>query len=247
MSDRTPIRAVLFDAVGTLIYPDPPAVDVYFEVGRRHGSTLDKETIGGRFAAAFAAQITADRCESPLTTPCADPLFRQPTSENREYDRWQKIVADVFRDLPQAKEKLFPALWAHFAEAGHWSVYSDVQPLLEVLAKTRLRLGIASNFDRRLFDIHRDLDPLQSLEQVFCSSRLGFAKPDVRFFRAIEETLQLPAEAIVFVGDDPLNDLAGGHAAGWNSLLIDRTGNRNESARLSTLAELPDLLAALTA
>src|SRR5262245_26831348 len=32
------VRAVVFDAVGTLITPDPPAPAVYSAVGRRHGS-----------------------------------------------------------------------------------------------------------------------------------------------------------------------------------------------------------------
>src|SRR5207302_1039003 len=47
------VRAVFFDAVGTLIHPEPPAGAVYAEVGRRHGSRLTAAEIARRFAAAF--------------------------------------------------------------------------------------------------------------------------------------------------------------------------------------------------
>ena len=49
------VRAVVFDAVGTVIHPDPPAAEVYVEVGRRFGSRLGMADIVGRFAAAFRA------------------------------------------------------------------------------------------------------------------------------------------------------------------------------------------------
>ena len=38
--DLTGVRAVAFDAVGTLIYPEPPVAQVYAAVGRRKPATL---------------------------------------------------------------------------------------------------------------------------------------------------------------------------------------------------------------
>ncbi len=34
------VDAVFFDAVGTLIHPEPAAAQAYAEIGRRHGSQL---------------------------------------------------------------------------------------------------------------------------------------------------------------------------------------------------------------
>src|SRR5207253_3715625 len=57
----TGVRAVVFDAVGTLITPDPPAPAVYAEVGRKFGSRLGVEVIAARFRAAFRAGEETDR------------------------------------------------------------------------------------------------------------------------------------------------------------------------------------------
>ena len=51
MAGLTKIRGVLFDAVGTLIYPDPPVAEAYRSIGRRFGSRLSVEQIAARFPA----------------------------------------------------------------------------------------------------------------------------------------------------------------------------------------------------
>ena len=40
------IRAVAFDAVGTLIFPNPGAATVYAEAAARHGMSMDPADIG---------------------------------------------------------------------------------------------------------------------------------------------------------------------------------------------------------
>ena len=47
------IAAVVFDAVGTLIEPAPPAAEVYAAVGRKYGSRLSVPEVAPRFRAAF--------------------------------------------------------------------------------------------------------------------------------------------------------------------------------------------------
>ena len=65
------VRAIFFDAVGTLIHPTPPASVVYEAVGRRHGSRLGPEAIDLRFRTAFYRQEEID----------VSAGFRQPISE----------------------------------------------------------------------------------------------------------------------------------------------------------------------
>src|SRR5438309_3573496 len=81
------IRAVVFDAVGTLIYPQPPAAVVYAQVGQQLGSRRTVEEIGARFAVAFQQEELIDRRGD----------FR--TSEEQELLRWQRIVAAVLDDV----------------------------------------------------------------------------------------------------------------------------------------------------
>ena len=57
------IEAVVFDAVGTLLHPEPSAVEVYAEVGRRQGTRHTAE---------------GPRTEPRLVTPRRLPSERPP-------------------------------------------------------------------------------------------------------------------------------------------------------------------------
>ncbi len=92
-------RVVFFDAVGTLIHPEPSAPAVYAAVGRRFGSRLDVETIARRFRDAFRRQETIDR------------LAGWRTDEGRELARWPAIVAETLADIADP-EACFRELYA---------------------------------------------------------------------------------------------------------------------------------------
>ena len=97
-------RAVVFDAVGTLIHPDPPAAVVYSEVGKVFGSRLALDEIADRFRRAFAQQEEIDR------------VAGLHTSEEREVRRWRQIVRQVLDDVSDF-ESCFQQLFNHFSEA----------------------------------------------------------------------------------------------------------------------------------
>jgi 2-haloacid dehalogenase len=49
---------------------------------------------------------------------------------------------------------------------------------------------------------------------VLISEEMGIAKPDPRFFAAALEALDLPADQVLCVGDNPVSDIGGAQAAG---------------------------------
>jgi len=69
------VRAVAFDAVGTLVEPWPPVGEAYAAAGCRHGITLDAETARSRFRAAWRRQELADAA--------ATPAFRGPARSSQ--------------------------------------------------------------------------------------------------------------------------------------------------------------------
>jgi putative hydrolase of the HAD superfamily len=217
------VKAVVFDAVGTLLHADPPVADVYHLAGWQHGSQLTRDEVGRRMRAAFAASETGEG------------LIRQATSEPLEHERWRRIVTTVFEDVPDAGESLFRMLWRHFAQPEHWRLFDDAAAVLDELATRGLRLAIASNFDRRLHAICRAWPPLRRCERCFVSSEVGFPKPDRRLFTAIERELGLPPEELLLVGDDWTNDIEGARAAGWRAVWLQRkTGPRQEGIQSLT-------------
>jgi putative hydrolase of the HAD superfamily len=211
----------LFDAVGTLIYPDPPVAEAYHAAGQKFGSRLSVDEIRGRFRAALSANQACG----------------EATSEFRERDRWRRIVCSVLDDVTEGSEVLFEFLWQHFAQPQHWRTFDDVAALAEL--RTRgYRIGIASNFDDRLIRIAAAFPALAICEAVFVSSNVGFTKPDRRFFRAIEEQLAANPTRIALVGDDEISDVQGATEAGWRAVRLDRRGSISSPEAIRSLVEL---------
>jgi putative hydrolase of the HAD superfamily len=225
------VQVVLFDAVGTLLHPEPAVAVAYHAVGRRFGSRLSPEDIEPRFRAAFARQESIDQAAG------------HQTDEARERARWQAIVGEVFSDVPDPSD-LFTALWEHFAQPRHWAVYPDVAECWRRLAARGLELGLASNFDARLESICRGIEPLSACRWVFASSCIGHRKPSPTFFQAVQQSLRLPADAILLVGDDRHNDFQAARAAGWQAILLDRQSRPDSSTPhvIASLEQLPGLL-----
>ncbi len=241
------VKAVLFDAVGTLIRPVPSVADAYFAAGRKYGSSRTSSEIAARFASAWRIEQHREPVHSGDSETGVEnfqPLLRNPTSESLEVHRWQRIVAHVLDDVVEAQQQLFTDLWDHFSESCHWRLFDDVPSAWNSCRELGLRVGIASNFDGRLVRLCSQFAPLTQCPALFYSSAVGFSKPDPRFFDAVAKQLELRPNQILLVGDDLENDLIGARAAGWHALLIDRD-RRNPSAEvIHSLIEISGLFRA---
>jgi len=229
---RSGLKAVFFDAVGTLIHPEPPAAAVYARVARPLGSRLALPVITKRFQTAFARQEALDRAAG----------FR--TSEAREVCRWRQIVADVLDDVPDT-EVCFQELYGHFGRPEAWTCDPQAAPLLERLKERGLLLGMASNYDQRLHAVVAGKPELRLLRRVVLSSEVGWRKPAAEFFAALAGAAGVPPEAILFVGDDPQNDYSGAELAGLTAVLLDRRARHAGVVprRMEQLVELDSLVA----
>jgi putative hydrolase of the HAD superfamily len=219
------IRAVYFDAVGTLLFPTPSATTMYAEVAARHGMTVNADEVRTRLWAKFREEEEIDRQAGWIT------------SEHREQQRWRNIVQHC---LPGSSEELFHELYSHFAQPHAWSLAPGTGEVLSELHKRGLCVGLASNYDSRLSSVvagHEALAPLR--DHVFISSLVSWRKPAPGFFAAVVQSAQCDPSQIVFVGDDLENDVAGATAAGMRAVLIDPEGKHiAHSNRITLLNEL---------
>jgi putative hydrolase of the HAD superfamily len=225
------IRAVFFDAVGTLIYPEPPAAVVYGAISRCYGSRLEPAEIGRRFCAAFERQERLDR----------DNAWR--TSEEREIERWRCIVGEVLDDVADA-EGCFRELFTHFGRPEAWRLDPDAAGVLRELAGRGCLLGMASNYDSRLRSVVAGLPALEPLRHLVISSEVGWRKPAPQFFAALCRDVGLPPEQILLVGDDWENDYEGGRAAGLRTMLVNARGEHSQRV-MNRIGRLTDLVEAL--
>ena len=219
---------VFFDAVGTLLHPQPPAPVVYAAVGRRFGSRLDEAGIAQRFRAAFRRQEQADHS------------IGLRTSEEREWMRWRAIVAEVLDDVSDP-EGCFAELHAQFARPDAWRCEPHTSHVLETLSVRGHRLGVASNFDARLRRVVEGLSDLRLVRQLVISSEIGWRKPAPSFFAEMCQRVDSPPGRIVYVGDDENNDYAGGRAFGLQVVLLDPT-RRARVAPEDVITSLTELL-----
>jgi putative hydrolase of the HAD superfamily len=224
------IRAIVFDAVGTLLHPDPSAAKVYTRVGKQFGSRLASMLIAQRFRDAFAAEEAVDRRNG----------FR--TSETRERERWQQIVRRVLDDVPDAGA-CFAALYEHFSRPDAWRCEEAAAAVIATLGERGYTLGLASNYDHRLRSVVAGIPALHPLRHLIISSEVGWRKPAPQFFAAVRAALDLRARQIVYVGDDFANDYEGALAGGLQAVLFDPKDSvkTHSVTRVATLHDLPPL------
>lgn len=220
----SPLSWIIFDAVGTLIQPHPPVAVAYWQVGRRYGSRLSLTEVDRRFREAFG------RSEGDLET-----------SETREREFWRRTVGRVFTDVAN-RDLCFEELFDHFGQPTAWRCFPDAEPTVRELAARGYRLGIASNFDERLRGVLNGLPIGRLLELYAVSSTIGFRKPSPRFFNAVAESVETSPAEILYVGDDPHNDVAAARAAGMAAMQIDRESSESSPVLLRDLRELLDVL-----
>jgi putative hydrolase of the HAD superfamily len=224
------IRAITFDAAGTLVVPQPSAGAVYAEIGRTHGLPVEDREMEHRFQAAFKAR---------------NHLLR--SSEEAELLFWRSLVGEVFAPWADAAaiDRLFPDLWDAFAEARRWRSCADMPPLFDTLRTRGLKLAILSNWDSRLHRVVTGLGWRDFLDHVFVSADLGVEKPAPAIFVHAARALGCAPAEILHVGDSIEHDVAGALAAGWHAAWIDHGQPvvlDPRVLRLKSLTELPELL-----
>jgi putative hydrolase of the HAD superfamily len=227
------IRFVFFDAVGTLLHPEPGAVAVYAETGRCFGSRLGVEAVSHAFSAACARQDQHDCVQG----------WR--TSEERELQRWQQIVGDVLHDVA-AGQACFQALYDHFGQPKSWRCAPEIGAVCAKLRQLGLGVGLASNFDRRLLRVIRGFPDLEALQPVVISAEVGWRKPSIAFFEAMARSVGALPEELLYVGDDFDNDYVGAREAGCRALLLANRGTVPQSvSSITRLTEIPESAAHL--
>ena len=225
------LRAVLFDATGTLIELRESVGECYARVARNHGIDLPARQIEDAW-----------RRIVPGRTPRCFPDAAANEVPRLERDWWHSVVCDLFLATRDAVvfgdfDAFFDELWGGYAKPGAWRLRGEVAPALETLRKRGLRLAIVSDFDYRLTEVLEGLGIASFFESIVLAGALGAMKPDPRLFQAALGALGVPARQAVYVGDDPEKDLEGARAVGLAPLDV---------RSLETFAELPDRLATLS-
>jgi len=208
-------KAIFFDAAGTLIRLTKSVGWNYALVAQRQGLTFEAVALDLAFAQVWK--------EMPV---------RQATGQPRDDDdkRWWRDLVERLLDRvstgmdPLDRDTFFEAAYGHFAEAGVWQLYPDVQEVLEILVP-RFELSVVSNFDGRLRLVLKHLGIAKYFRHIFLSSELGADKPDPLIYLRALELSGLGSEEVMHVGHDPKRDWDGASRAGLAVFRLDRPHN----------------------
>ena len=209
------IRAILFDAAGTLFFLTKTVGDHYAYVGREVGLDLDTQQLERAFQAAWQRMPRRPAIDGPR--------------ENDDKGWWRDLVGYVFDQVAPSlseldRDNFFEVAYEHFAEAGVWKLYPEVPEVLEQL-RPHFQLAVISNFDGRLRFILQHLGISNYFSYIFISSELGADKPDPEIFRRALKLIHLNADEVLHVGDDPERDWNAAQEAGLLVFQLDRPKN----------------------
>ena len=209
------IKAILFDAAGTLFFLTKTVGDHYAYVGREVGLDLDAQQLERAFHTAWKQMPQRPAIDGPR--------------ENDDKGWWRGLVGRVFDQVAPSlrefdRDNFFEVAYEHFAEPGVWELYPEVPGVLKQMRK-RFQLAVISNFDGRLRFILQHLGISKYFAHVFISSELGADKPDPKIYRRALNLMHLNADQILHVGDDLERDWKAATAAGLSVFRLDRTRN----------------------
>lgn len=219
---RRMVKAIFLDLDGTLFDRDAAVRAVFAEQHR-----------------AFEAQLGG----------VAREAFVERLSELDDHGQVDKRVAygTLVRELGLA-DALADALLRHFRQIypNYGGAFPDVLPTLAELRRRGFAVGLITNGQTCTQEgkVHRlGLAPL--LDVTLISEREGLRKPDRRLFELALRRAGVAASEAWHIGDHPVADVAGAHAAGLTAVWRYVPYWPEPATRVFTIHCLSDLLTLL--
>lgn len=113
----------------------------------------------------------------------------------------------------------------HQTKSKDLSPYPDVLILLKRLGKTDLIRGIITDglsIKQSEKLIRLKLYNLFTPRAIFISDEIGISKPNVKLYQRVCNELNLPPQEVMYVGDDPINDIDPAKTIGMITVLVRR-------------------------
>ena len=228
-SARRHPRALLIDAMGTLVTLDAPVPRLRAQLRARFGVAVSEQEA----AAALRAEIA---------------FYRAHMGEGRDPESLLDLrlrCAAVLRDaLPAGAgtaaigvDELLKALLASL----RFTALPDARVALLAVRARGVRVVAVSNWDVSVLEVLEQTGLAPLLDGTVCSAVIGVAKPDPAVFAYALSLAGARAADALHVGDSPSDDVAGALAAGIEPVLIDRAGDGERVAGVRTIRGLDEL------
>jgi putative hydrolase of the HAD superfamily len=222
-------RALLIDAMGTLVRLEAPAPRLRAQLRERFGVNVSN----AEATAALRAEIA---------------FYRAHMDDGRDAETLHALrlrCAAVLRDaLPVGcgalgldLDELLGALLASL----RFVAFDDARDALLSVRARGVWVVAVSNWDVSVLEVLEQTGLAPLLDGAVSSAVIGVAKPSPAVFEHALSLAGARAADALHVGDSPSEDVAGALAAGIEPLLIDRTGDGERVAGVRTIRGLHEL------
>lgn len=236
-----PVKAVLFDAFGTVIHAEPEWESLRAECltivhGTWSGQAVSVETFLAAYEAARAeqhARVAHGLEEFDFAERFARTLQACEVSA-KEASRWGPVAAEKYHRYQQALIHAYdqpgPTL-SRLHDAGYKLAMVSNYAHLGVLEDALTRLGIREPFDA-----------------LIASGEVGYMKPHPAVYDAALRALGVRAQDAVMVGDSLANDVIGARKHGMRAIWspyprqTPAPSAPEADAVIERLADLPDIV-----
>lgn len=143
------------------------------------------------------------------------------------YYGWERILAylsekGVFNAVPSFSD-YSAFIYKHFAVTA--VPFPGTIPMLERLHGMGLKTGLITNGNHALQYAKIGILGLEPhFDEIIATGDYGIHKPDRAIFDVMREKMGFSPEEIVYVGDNPVNDIEGARSAGWKTVWMKSTG-----------------------
>src|SRR5437870_4029206 len=184
----TRYRAVLLDALGTLVELEPPWPLLLSTLRARHG-----------------IEVSAQQARRAMEAEMA--YYRQHHTDGRDARSLADLrrrCAQTLRDsLPEVAPLADSELTEVLLDALRFTPWPDAAFALAQLREAGLRLAVVSNWDCSLRSVLAQVGLAGAVTAVVTSAEVGAEKPRPEIFRAALAELRCEAGDALFVGDSP--------------------------------------------
>ncbi|KAF8051012.1 hypothetical protein N665_1821s0006 [Sinapis alba] len=194
-------KALLVDAVGTLLVPAQPTAQIYKNIGEKYGVEYSEAEILTRYRRAYQK-------------PWGQSHLRY-VNDARPF--WQYIVS---ASTGCSNSQYFEELYDYFTTEQAWKLCDpEAEKVFKAIKEAGVKVAIVSNFDTRLRPLLRALRCEDWFDALAVSAEVEAEKPNPTIFLKACELLGVNPEDAVHVGDDRRNDLWGARDAGCDAWL----------------------------
>ena len=202
------VRAVLVDALGTLVYLEPPGPRLRARLEELSGIDVGLEAADRGFAAEIGHYLA----------------HHMEGGDRPGLERLRDDCAAVMHEALGAEGIERAVVRQAMIEALEFTAFPDAAPALAALRGRGLRLVAASNWDCSLPEWLEGAGLWDLLDGAASSAVVGEAKPSAAVFRAALDIVGVEAGEALHVGDSVDNDIEGARSAGIRAVLVDRSG-----------------------